>query len=146
MAQLTFSATQAGLLVPVWIGLDGLTTKALHTAGRPIPPPVQARGLLDTGSNVTAVGSWVLQQLALPVASTTATQTVAGPVIVRLFTVSLSITDPTQQGSPMLTHPSLLVMELATPLPDADVLIGLDILLNCQLLLDGPNRRFTLDF
>jgi hypothetical protein len=31
-------------------------------------------------------------------------------------------------------------------LPDANVLIGLDLLLKGKLLFDGPMRLFTLDF
>jgi hypothetical protein len=45
-----------------------------------------------------------------------------------------------------LTFTDLLVTELAAQLPDADVLIGLDVLLTCKLILDGPGRTFTLDF
>jgi hypothetical protein len=37
-------------------------------------------------------------------------------------------------------------MELPTPLPTANVVIGLDVLLGCKLLLDGPKRQFLLDF
>ena len=44
-----------------------------------------------------------------------------------------------------MTEPDRLVMELTTALPDADILIGLDVRLGCQRLLDGPGRRFTLD-
>ena len=46
----------------------------------------------------------------------------------------------------MLTRSDLRVMELANPIPGVEVLIGLDILLDCRLLLDGPARQFTLDF
>ena len=45
-----------------------------------------------------------------------------------------------------LTLPDLLVTELMITLPDADVLIGLDVPLKIKLLLDGPARSFTLDF
>jgi hypothetical protein len=37
-------------------------------------------------------------------------------------------------------------MELPALLPGADVLIGLDVLLTCKLILDGPARQFTLEF
>ncbi len=47
---------------------------------------------------------------------------------------------------PMLTRSNLLVMELIDPPQDIDVFIGLDILLVCRLLLDGPGGYFTLDF
>ncbi len=46
----------------------------------------------------------------------------------------------------MLTRDDLLVMELIDPPPDVEVFIGLDILLDCRLLLDGPGGYFTLDF
>src|SRR5439155_14956447 len=91
MPQLTFPITGAGLAVPVWVGLDGKTTAALHGAGQPIPPPVQARGLLDTCSDVTALASWVLRQLGVPPTTTATTHTAGGVVAVQLFEVSLSI-------------------------------------------------------
>jgi hypothetical protein len=46
----------------------------------------------------------------------------------------------------MLVEANLLVSELTATLPDADVLVGLDVRLGCRLLLDGPGRQFTLDF
>jgi hypothetical protein len=80
MPQLTFPVTAAGLAAPVWIGFDGKKCTALMAAGKPIPPPVQARGLLDTGSDVTAVALWVLQQLALAPVAKTVTHTAVGQV------------------------------------------------------------------
>jgi hypothetical protein len=131
----------------VWIGLDGQATAALRAAGLPIPAPVQARGLIDAGSDVTVVASWILRQLAVPIASSGSTHTAAGQINVKLYTVSLGITDPAQTaGSPWLTQSGLLVMEALAVLPEADVLIGLDILLDCKMLLDGPAQRFTLEF
>ncbi len=64
----------------------------------------------------------------------------------RLYEVSISIEDPAQSGTLLLTESDLLVSELIAVLPDADVLIGLDLLLGGKLLLDGPARLFTLDF
>jgi hypothetical protein len=147
MAQLTFPITRAGLAVPVWIGLTDQAMLGLLAAKEPVPRPVGAQGLLDTAANPTAVAPWILQQLAVPVATTTSTHTAAGPVIVNLYRVSLGITDPTQPPeSPWLTFSDLLVTELATVLPDADVLVGLDVLLTCKLVLEGPARKFTLEF
>lgn len=146
MPRLTYPVTPAGLAVPVLVGLDGKTTAALRAAGRPIPPPVAARGLLDTCSDLTAVSASLLRRLAVSPATTATTHTTAGPVAVRLFEVSLSITDPTPAATYLLTAPDLLVGELAAALPDADVLIGLDLLLRGQTWLNGPARLFTLDF
>ncbi len=146
MANLTFPVVPSGLAVPVWVGLNGNQAATLHAAGLPIPPPVAARGEVDTGSNVTAVASWVLQRLALVRKGQTAIQTTAGLIRVNLYDVSLSITDPSRPGAPMLTRPTLLVSELTTVLPDADVLVGLDVLLEIKTFVDGPGRQFTLEF
>jgi hypothetical protein len=117
----------------------------LISAGRPIPSSVQARGLLDIGSNVTAVAPSVLKQLEIRTTSTRRTQTASGKAQVRLFRISLSILDPAQANRPWLTFPSVPVMELPIELADLDVLVGLDILLKCKLSLDGPARQFSLD-
>jgi hypothetical protein len=146
MPQLTFPITPDGLAVPVWIGLSGTAAKALQAAQQSIPAPLQARGVLDTASTVSAVASWVLRQLAIPSAATGVTQTAAALVPVKLYEISLSITKLGQPGAAMLTVPDLIGSELATALPDVDVLVGLDVLLQCKLLLDGPGREFTLEF
>jgi hypothetical protein len=143
---MTYRVTSAGLAVPVWVGLDGKTTAARYAAGRPIAPPIRLRGLVDTCSDMTAVAPWVFQQLAVAPASTATTHTAAGPVVVRVYEVSLSIDDPGQSGQFLLTQPDMVVLELSAALPDADVLIGLDLLLQGETLLEGPARQFTLDF
>jgi hypothetical protein len=146
MAHLTFPVTSAGLAVPVLIGICGRAMAALQAAGAPIPAPVRAHGLLDTGSAASAIAPWVPVQLALPQVAKSSTQTASGVVTVRLFEVSLSIADPNQPSVPSLVEANLIVSELTAALPDADVLVGLDVLLGCRLLLDGPGRQFTLDF
>ncbi len=146
MASLTFPVTKSGLAVPVWIGVDGDATDALLAAGQLPTPPVQARGLLDTACDVTAVAPWVLQQLGIVAASTTSTHTAAGQVTVNVCSVSLGITDPQQAVRTWLTVPMVHLTELSVILPDTDVLIGLDVLLNCKVILEGPARRFTLEF
>ena len=65
---------------------------------------------------------------------------------VNLFEVSVSVPPPGNLPGPMLTRHDLTVMEMPSPIPGVEVLIGLDILLNCKLVLEGPARRFTLDF
>jgi hypothetical protein len=92
------------------------------TRSRPqIAPPVQAAGLLDTGTDITAVAPWVLKQLAVPQAMMTSTQTASGQVKVWLFEVSLSILDPRLASSPWFTQSDMLVMELPSLLANTDV-------------------------
>jgi hypothetical protein len=97
--------------------------------------------LLDTGSNATALASSILRALPISSVRRASSQTASGLIEADLFEVSLSILN-----GDMLTIPSLIVSELATVLPDADVLIGLDVILTCKLLVDGPARQFTLEF
>jgi hypothetical protein len=130
----------------VFIGVDGQTASALLASSRPVPSLVAARGLVDTGSDLTAVASWAVQQLKLPVIHTVTTQTAAGPVHVKVYSVSLSITDPNRPASPMLTESFLLVTELVATLADADVLVGLNLLLEYIFVLDGNRMEFTLEF
>jgi hypothetical protein len=64
---------------------------------------------------------------------------------VKLFRISLSVFDLTRPSLPWFVVPDLEVMELPPHIP-LDVLIGMDVLLECRLLLDGPGRQFTLDY
>jgi hypothetical protein len=65
MEHLTFPFSANGLTLDVLIGLDGNSTAQLHACGQPIPRPVRARGVLDTGTDATAIAHWVFQQLGL---------------------------------------------------------------------------------
>src|SRR4051794_10718793 len=112
MPQLTFPVQRAGLVVPVYVGLDVHAVVVLLAAGRPLPGLVPARGLLDTGADHTALAPWIVQQLGLARTATTTSHTTAGRVSVNLYGISLSITDPIRAGSPTLTQPSLRVSEL----------------------------------
>jgi hypothetical protein len=146
MPHLIFPVDKDGLLIDVLIGLDGATTTALFSAGQPIPPPIRARAAIDTGSDVTVVSRSILQQLGVPVQHQTTTQTVSGLVTVNLYKVSVGITDFGSSGAAEFVEPTVLVMGLPQTVPVIEVLIGLDMLLGCRFLLDGPGRHFMLDF
>ncbi len=146
MAQLTFPLQQNELRLVAVISLNHQAMAALVAAGQPFPTPIWATGLIDTGSSISCITADIVQKLGIPAVVHTSTRTASGSVPVRLFRVSLSIPPAGNLPGAMLTRDDLLVMELIDPPPDVDVLIGLDILLDCRLLLDGPARQFTLDF
>lgn len=74
------------------------------------------------------------------------THTAAGPVEVPYYEASLSLL-PSPQSLPFFVDPQLLVTELAEALPHPiEALIGLDVLLQLTVLLDGPARVFTLSY
>ncbi len=146
MPRLNFPISQAGLEIPVLVGLDGQTTTALHTSGQPISPPILVRGLLDTGSDATSVAPWILKRLGVGSGTVASTRTAAGIIKVYLHHVSVGILDPTRPGSSSFSLPTVLISEMPFLLPDADVLIGMNVLLECKLLLDGPARQVAIEF
>jgi hypothetical protein len=132
--------------LPVAVWLNALEARAAQAAGLPLPGLVWGTGFLDTGTNVTCVAAAVLRQLGLQSVGQGGSHTARGLVVANLFEVSLSIPTPGPRPGPMLTRDTLRVMELSDPIPGVEVLIGLDILLACRVVLDGPGRQFTLDF
>ncbi|MCI0702102.1 MAG: retropepsin-like domain-containing protein [Planctomycetia bacterium] len=145
MAQLTFPIVADELLVDVRINLAAPDLAVLQAASQPAPASVMARAILDTGSNATGVAASIIQQFQLLPAQHSTTQGIGGAPAVDLFRVSLSICDASQLHLPRFTQPDLLVMELPPGFP-VDVLIGMDVILDCRLLIDGPGRTFTIDF
>jgi hypothetical protein len=145
MPQLTFPIGPDGLIVDVLVNLDAAALLPIRSSGQP-RSPISGKGIIDTASNVTGVSPAILQQLGpLRKGSPTSTQALGGPVPVQLYWVSLHIRDAKRPNLPMFTLPSLLVMDLPPTVPH-DALIGLDVLLNCTLIVDGRAGRFTIDF
>ncbi len=66
MDQLSFAVSAAGLVVPVWVGPDALTLADQAMTGKPIESPLPGLGLLDTGTDITAVAGTILKRLGLP--------------------------------------------------------------------------------
>jgi hypothetical protein len=145
MTKLVFPFLPDGLAVDVVIGLDGATLAAQVASGQAMTPPILTRGEIDTGSNITAVSTAILQRLGLSALYQRTTQTPAGPLAVDVFKVSVGIRNLATPTIPELVEPNLLVMELPTVLPDVEVLIGLNFLLGCKFYLDGLARWFSLE-
>lgn len=144
MASLTYPADEDGLKVPVMVCLKAQAITDLLTNGLPIPAPITCRGIVDCGSTVTNVAPWIISQLGLGPGITATTQTAAGVASTSVHWVSLSFLDA--QGAPAFTLPTVMVAELSATLPDADLLIGLNTLLECNFVLEGPARRFSFIF
>jgi hypothetical protein len=146
MAQLTFAIPSGELKLRVLIGHGRKAMIPLLAGGPPLPAPVWTEGVVDTGSNITCVTPGVLQRLGIVSIGQSGSHTVGGQTAVNLFEVSLSIPPATNVPGPMLTRRDLCVMEMPSVIPGVEVLVGMDILLDCRLLLDGPARQFTLEF
>jgi hypothetical protein len=145
MPKVVFPVLPDGLLVDVLIGLDRAATVAQLAARQPITAPVWARGEIDTGSNMTAVSTAILQRLGIPFQYHATTKTASGNLAVSVAKASVGVRDRTDPASPELLEPTMAVMGLPTLLAPVDVLIGLDFLLGCKFVLDGPALQFSLE-
>ena len=145
MPQIVFPITQGELLVDVRVNRDAPTLAGIRAANQPAPPVVPTRGVIDTGSNVTGIAPAVLHRLGVPQLAATSTSGIGGSVSVLLFRVSLTILNAHDPQSPWFVLPDLLVFGLTSHV-GVDVLIGMDVLLACRMLLDGPAGQFMLDF
>jgi hypothetical protein len=140
MPHLTFPFQPEGLALEMIIGLNDQGTAALVQAGTSIPAPLRIRALLDTGCDVTAVAPRIFQHFGLQPVLRSSTQTASASIVVDLYRISLGI--PTSG----FVRPNLLVTELAVSLLPVEVLIGMDVLRECLLIVDGPGQQFTLGF
>ena len=95
---------------------------------------------------MTAVSAALLQRLGVPVQFRSTSQTASGSVAVDVFKVGVGVRDLGDPTGPELVESTLPVMELTMPLGTVEVLIGLNFLLGCKFLLEGPALKFSLEF
>ena len=144
MAFLTLPVTPDGLVLPVLLGLDSGRMSSLGASGQPVPPPLLVRGLIDTGSNITMVTPGLASRAGLTFLKKRTTQTAVGPATVDLYEASLGIPGPVAGSG--FARSYLVVMETLAPLQGVEVAVGMDVLSEWLLILDGPNRQFTLAY
>jgi hypothetical protein len=145
MPQLNFGLHADGMVVDASIGLSAPQAAQCTQTGQSIPAAVRVRALIDPGSDRSAAAPQVFQQLGLTPLIYGVTQTAGGSFQVNLYRAALSIHSPARSSGYALTQSDLLVSELTVPLP-FDALIGLDVLRECLLVLDGPGQQFILAF
>jgi hypothetical protein len=100
---------------------------------------------MDTGTDATAVAQQVVRSLGLPLSASARTHTASGYVPVDVYGISLSILPATGSGS-MFTAPDLVATGLIHTAPGIDVLVGLDVILQGVLHVDGPGGVFSFAF
>jgi hypothetical protein len=141
---MTFPFGPDGLLVPALLGLTAADLAAAQSAGAASPALLQVRGMIDSGTTVTAVAPGVLARLNVPPGPAVQTTTAAGAVQVRLYQVSFTIYD--LASGVTLARPDWTVTNLLHDPDDVDVLFGLDLLRGVVLIVNGPGQTFSLDF
>jgi len=143
MPHSTFPLSPDGLIVQAMFGWNGPDMAALVQAQRPVARPVHVRSQVDSGSDATAIAPQIVQQLGLVSIVPGLTQTAGGMVPVNLYRVSISISGLGGTG-PVVVLPDVLASELTVSLPNIEALIGMNVLRECLLILDGPGNQFIL--
>jgi hypothetical protein len=146
MAVLTFPINPDGLSLDVLVGLDHQASHGLLAQGVAMPRPQRVRALVDSGTDLTAVSAQVLSRLPFTAGLPVRTHTAGGIITSASFFISLSIPPPAGMAGSLLVVARLLVTELTAPLPDLDVLIGLDVIRQYLWVVDGPGGTFSVTF
>lgn len=131
-----------GPVVEILIGLSRALADGLRAQGQPIPPPVPAIAMIDTGSTGTVIRHGIAQALGIhPIGtalmSTPSTQT---PVTADIYAVALAL-----HNHPV-SIPQAVVVEATLGGQSLDCLIGRDILQHGVFVYIGQVNQFTLSF
>ncbi len=144
MPQLSFPFDLNGMIVDVMIAPGANDLAALAAAGEPWPTPRSGKGLIDTGTNVSGVSLRILDELGILPLDELKTLGIGGEVDVGYYEVSLTILNRTNGSQIEYSPPDVKVIGI--DIPEIDALIGLDVLIGCRMMLDGPGRKFSLHF
>ncbi len=137
-----------GAVVRARIGVSGQDQKKLRAAGSPIPQPIEATALIDTGAEVTCADPAVLARIRLPFVGVTPMNMPAGGGFFGSSRFACSLVVPHPSGNPRddFAVSYLSITELPIGALGYEILIGRDVLARCAFRLDGPGLAFTLDY
>jgi hypothetical protein len=141
-----------GALVNVMVGLSGPDVRTLRQAGKPIPGPIAARAILDTGANATCLDPGVLTSLVQavglkPVRFLLANVPALGGVGWSAeYALSLPVVHPSGQPRDNRTWQEHPVVEQPLAQLGYQVLLGRDLLDDCLFVYNGPDGSFTLAY
>jgi hypothetical protein len=137
-----------GALVDVQVGWSAGQARRLRQIQRPVPTPLDARSLLDTGAEITCIDGVLVQQLGLPLAQLALANVPAlgGLRAGAHYHASLVVVHPSGDPGQALVLQNLLVLEVPLAGLGYQALIGRDVLDRCDFLYSGRRQRFTLAY
>jgi hypothetical protein len=137
-----------GALVVIVLGWSVARARRLRAALRPVPPPVNAQAIIDSGAEVTCVDSSLIQVLGLPLVGTVLANLPAhgGVTASALHDASLTVVHPSGNARSNLVVGNLEVLELSLAPVGYHILLGRDVLAACRFLYNGPGNSFQLAY
>jgi len=121
----------------VTVTIEQNAGQALVSQGKPVPTPRTGWALIDTGASNTCIDDKVANELGLPVIdvgtmlSATHEKVPCNIYPVLITTPIVNLNSPRTMGAALAAQGLL-------------VLIGRDVLANCNLFYNGPTGQFTL--
>ncbi|HEY5048227.1 MAG TPA: aspartyl protease family protein [Rhizomicrobium sp.] len=134
-----------GPLVAVHVGVSAQRHAALTQAGQPVPAPILANLLLDTGASCTSIDASVIAQLGLQPTGTQGIltpSTGATPHQCSTYDVSLMIPGAT----PQKIIPAIAIIDGNYLSQGHHGLIGRDALRDARVVYSGPDGYVMLSF
>lgn len=147
MPHFVLSHGPLGPLIDLYVAVSTPRYLVLKAQGGALPPPVLAKGLVDTGASHSAVDSDIVTALGLSpkrIAKVVTPSTGATPHKCHTYDVSLHI--PISAGNPPWSKHACEVTRADLKHQGFDVLIGRDMLTEAVFIYDGKSSVFTLCF
>ncbi len=145
MPILTLENSAGGPICDLMVGVSAPRDQALRSENLPIPQPVRARGLVDTGASSTCVDPQILAALKISpkgLIPMITPSTGSIPVDAPVYDVSLTIVLPRMS----YTFNAHSVIESSLNHQGFSILIGRDILSHGMLIYQGVAGGFQLIF
>lgn len=141
----------AGPLVDVELTLPAAALLALRAAGTPIPPPVPAVALIDTGADVTVLDPALLAPLVAAGLRVSRAHLVNAPAAGGLapaleYRVGLTVAPVAGRPRSGLALRTFPVVERPLGPLGYQALLGRDVLDLVAFFYDGPGKRLTLGY
>jgi hypothetical protein len=146
MPQLRLPIVGGELALTALVNVGTQAGDELLASGQALPRGVWGAAVIDTGTTLTCVSRAELRQLGLTPVGQGRSQTALGPMVADVYRVSLSLMAYPGSPGPMLTFRDMKVLELSPLIGGVDVLVGRDVVLTCNMIVEGPAGQFTLDF
>ena len=146
MPFLTVPISHSGPVIEFYIAVSKPRATALRVAGRPVPQPISARCLIDTGASCTALDSKLIATLELsPSGSTQILTPSTGntPHACNQYDVALFLS---LSASPHVHPLSLTIPVVEATLDGHGIqgLIGRDVLASCVFSYNGPHGHIFI--
>jgi hypothetical protein len=140
--------TADGAVVDVVVGWGAAQAHKLLSTGQPIPSPLQASALIDTGAEMTCIDSSLARQLSFPLGGFLPANVPAhgGLTFGVICPASLIVVHPSGKAKKNFARHNIAVMELQLAALQYQVLLGRDVLKRCRFLYDGIQQIFGLKY